>query len=74
MVYDRALKKFDILNGPFNITVEKKWDPESLANEQVDGRKVEITLGRYILMDKKGNLTIRKEGVPEGAARRAGQP
>lgn len=67
VVYDRALKKFDILNGPFNITVEKKWDPESLANEQVDGRKVEITLGRYILMDKKGNLTIRKEGVPEGA-------
>ena len=71
VVYDRKLKKFDILNSPFNINVGKIWDPAKVANENVEGRKVEVTLGRYILMDLKGNLTIRKEGVPTAADFRA---
>ena len=71
VVYDRQLRKSTIVNSPFNITVEKEWNPESLANENVDGRKVEVELGRYILMNKEGNLKIRKEGVPENATFRA---
>lgn len=71
VVYDRALKKFDILNGPFNIEVKKTWNPASCANENVAGRKVEIELGRYTLMAKEGNLTIKKEGVPSDASFRA---
>ena len=66
-LYDRKLKKFEILNSPFSITVEKKWDPEELASQNIAGRKVEVTLGRYVLLNKEGNLKITKTGVPAGA-------
>ncbi len=70
-VFDRKLKKFDIENSPFKIKVEKKWDPASLANEEVAGRIVKVTLGRYLLKDIEGNLTIKKEFVPAAADFRA---
>ena len=71
VVYDRKLIKTDIVNSPFSINVKKEWDPEELANENVEGRKVDVTIGRYILMNKEGNLRIIKEGIPEGATFKA---
>lgn len=49
------------------ILVKKNWTGIDANDTALKDAQIKVTLGRYVLKDKAGTLTIKKTGVPDGA-------
>lgn len=68
---DETKPGYVIRNTPFEIKVTKEWNGVDPADPGLRESKVTVTLGRYVLKDKAGTITIKKTGVPTDAVFRA---
>jgi fibro-slime domain-containing protein len=55
-------------SGILPIVVKKNWEGIDGDDPALTNTKVKVTLGRYVLKDKAGQLTIKKTGVPSAAS------
>ena len=64
---DSGKLSYVITNTPFEFKVKKDWEGVEPDDEALRNSKVKVTLGRLVLKDKAGTITIKKTGVPDDA-------